>query len=468
MSILGYPVRKVVSDAAGTRFKRLTLNPAFNTSYLSSPFFADCRLVIEIYLSSLLAVGLLPHLPYALHIPFRRAVECGFSTSADSGATCSSFASDWGLTVDVLKSLNPGISCPDLDADGFYCVVGTVNDDPPPTAGPSSAAGVSTRVSSSSTTTTSKSTVVDKPSPTKGSSGNGIETPSPIQDGMVANCNKWHYVQSTTTCQGILNYDKISLADFVKWNPAAGKDCSGMWKETYACVGVVGSSSSPTTTAKAPATTTKSGDGISTPEPIQEGMLANCNKFHLVIDTTTCQGILTYDKISLADFSTNACVGVIGSTPSLTTTTKPKPATTTTKGNGITTPTPIQAGMVSNCNKFHLVGDSTTCQGILDYDKISLADFVKWNPAVGKDCGGLWKGTHACVGVVGSKPTPTKDSGNGVTTPTPTQAGMVKNCSKFHFIGTTTTCQGVLKYDKITLAQFVKWNPAIGKDCSGL
>ncbi|KAI8719884.1 hypothetical protein NCS52_00770700 [Fusarium sp. LHS14.1] len=437
------------------------------------------------HLSCLLAVGLLPQLPSALHIPSRRAVDCGFATSADSGATCSSFADEWGLTVDELKSLNPGISCPDIDTDGLYCVVGTVNDDEPTTIVPSSTTRVSTRVSSSSTTTTSKPTATVKPSPTQ-EPGNGIETPSPIQEGMVSNCNKFHLISPTTTCEGVLNYHKISLADFVKWNPAVGKDCSGLWKGTNACVGVIGYSPSPTTTAKATATTTTtSGNGISTPSPIQEGMVSNCNKFHLISPTTTCQGVLNYHKISLADFvkwnpavgkdcgglwkGTNACVGVIGFIQTLTTTTKPKPpATTTTKGNGISTPTPIQEGMVSNCNKFHLISPTTTCQGVLNYHKISLADFVKWNPAVGKDCGALWAGTNACVGVVGDKPTPTTTAGNGVTTPTPIQAGMVKNCIKFHYISPTTTCQGVLNYNKITMEQFAKWNPAVGKDCSGL
>ncbi|KAH7260827.1 uncharacterized protein BKA55DRAFT_504394, partial [Fusarium redolens] len=339
-------------------------------------------------------------LPYALHIPFRRAVDCLFTTSPDSGETCSTFASGWGLTEAELKSLNPGVKCPDIDSNGSYCVAGTVNDDEPTVISSKTIVPESTHVpppsKTTTTTSTAKSTAPQKPSPTKGSSGNGIETPSPIQEGMVANCNKFHYIQSTTTCQGILNYDKISLADFVKWNPAVGKDCSNLWK------------------------------------------------------------------------GTSACVGVIGFTPSLTTTTKPKPAATTTKGNGITTPTPIQDGMVSNCNKFHFVQSTTTCQGILNYNKITLADFVKWNPGVGKDCGGLWKGTNACVGVVGFKPSPTTTAGNGVTTPTPIQEGMVKNCVKFHFIGPQTTCQGVLNYDKITMAQFAKWNPAVGKDCSGL
>ena len=112
---------------------------------------------------------------------------------------------------------------------------------------------------------------------------------------MVTNCNKFHHVRPTTTCQGILDYNKISLADFFKWNPAVKSDCSGLLKDTHACVGVIGGSSPPPTT-------TQPGNVITTTQPIQTGMVKNCVKFHPVRSTTNCQGILDYHKISLANF----------------------------------------------------------------------------------------------------------------------------------------------------------------------
>ncbi|KAI7771209.1 hypothetical protein LZL87_014370 [Fusarium oxysporum] len=133
--------------------------------------------------------------------------------------------------------------------------------------------------------------------------------------------------------------------------------------------------------------------------------------------------------------------------------------------NGISTPTPIQSGMIGNCNKFHMVKSTTTCDSIQNYYKISLADFVKWNPAVGSKCTGLWANYNVCVGVIGG--TPTKPS-NGVTTPSPIQSGMVSNCKKFHPVSSTTTCDSIQKYYKITMAQLVKWNPATGSKCTGL
>ncbi|KAF4943698.1 hypothetical protein FGADI_13236 [Fusarium gaditjirri] len=317
------------------------------------------------HLITLLAVGLLPALPYARSIPSRRGVDCSFHTSPDSGATCTTFADAWGMSEDDLKALNSGIKCPNIDMEGTYCVIGSVNDDPNEPS--------STTVGPKSTS----SALTKKPSTTKQPSGNGVKTPEAIQEGMVANCNKFHEVKDTTTCQGILNYNKITLADFVKWNPAVGKDCSGLWKGTSVCVGIIGSTPSPTGVSKLSLTKITPGNGIKTPEAIQEG--------------------------------------------------------------------------------------------IIKYNKITLTDFIKWNLAVGKDCSRLWKGTSACVGVVGSKPQPTATApSNGIKTPSPIQDGMVKNCVTFHHITSTTTCQALLKYRKITMEQFFKWNPAVKKDCSGL
>jgi hypothetical protein len=90
----------------------------------------------------------------------------------------------------------------------------------------------------------------------------------------------------------------------------------------------------------------------------------------------------------------NVCVGLLGGTPTTT-----KPATTTTAGNGIQTPQPTQPGMVTNCKKFHYADTGVVCSQITSYNKISLADFVKWNTGVGSDCKAMWAKTYTCVGV---------------------------------------------------------------------
>lgn len=46
------------------------------------------------------------------------------------------------------------------------------------------------------------------------------QAPTPVQDGIAADCDKWHQVKSGEGCLAIVQANEISLADFLKWNPA--------------------------------------------------------------------------------------------------------------------------------------------------------------------------------------------------------------------------------------------------------
>jgi cytochrome c-type biogenesis protein CcmH/NrfF len=45
---------------------------------------------------------------------------------------------------------------------------------------------------------------------------------------------------------------------------------------------------------------------------------------------------------------------------------------------------------------------------------------------------------------------------------------MVSNCAKFHYVAEGVSCSQVISYQHITLADFVKWNPTVLNDCSGM
>jgi hypothetical protein len=306
---------------------------------------------------------------------------------------CANIVKKYGtFTLSEFVTWNPAVGedCGGIWAATYYCVgiPGT------PSAPPSSSIAPTTV----------------KPTPT----GNGISTPLPTQPGMVSNCNKFHWIAKNVGCSDVISYEKITLAEFARWNPTVLDDCSGMWAEVNVCVGVIGgtttSTPKPTTTTIKPSATTTTGNGIQTPQPTQPGMITNCNKFHWVASGVTCSQIVSYQKITLADFAkwnptvksdcsgmqalVNVCVGIIGATSTT------NPATTTTSaGNGIQTPQPTQPGMVTNCKKFHYVADNVTCGQIISYQKITLADFVKWNSGVGSDCRNMWARTNVCVGV---------------------------------------------------------------------
>lgn len=170
-------------------------------------------------------------------------------------------------------------------------------------------------------------------------------------------------------------------------------------------------------------------------------------------------------------------MGILGGSTitSSTLTTTTKAATTTSVGNGIATPTPIQAGMTSNCNTFYIVKSGDECGAIAASKGISLTDFYTWNPAVGNTCSALWLDTYVCVNVIGGKTststtrpaTTTTSAGNGIATPTPFQTGMYANCKKFHLVVSGDECGLIATAAGITLANFYQWNPTVGA-CTSL
>ncbi|KAM0470185.1 hypothetical protein ACHAPX_010071 [Trichoderma viride] len=94
------------------------------------------------------------------------------------------------------------------------------------------------------------------------------------------------------------------------------------------------------------------------------------------------------------------CVGVPGASKVTTTTT----TSTKTTGNGISTPTPIQTGMTTSCNKFYLVQSGDSCAVIATTYNVPLATFCSWNPAVGSSCATLDVGYYVCVDAIDYTP----------------------------------------------------------------
>ncbi|KAK3491815.1 hypothetical protein B0T13DRAFT_490449 [Neurospora crassa] len=266
----------------------------------------------------------------------------------------------------------------------------------------------------------------------------------------IKTCTWWHVAGSGDSCTSIASTYGITSEQFARWdmtdspkNPSVATACKLTVGNSYCIENNFGQDDPPTpsissstlvgtatTSTTASATT---GNGISTPTPIQEGMAT----------------------------------------------------TTTSSGNGITTPTPTQAGMVGNCDRFHLVKSGDQCGTIASTYGITLANFYSWNPAVGTSCQSLWLDTYVCVRTIGfvppkttttttKKPTSTTSAG-GVATPTPTQPGMVSGCKKFHkgrgnvsTVASGDQCGTIATRYGISLASFYSWNPAVGSSCQTL
>ena len=87
-----------------------------------------------------------------------------------------------------------------------------------------------------------------------------------------------------------------------------------------------------------------------------------------------------------------------------------------------------------------------------------------WN-GQNEACTGLIAADYACIGVL--QPTATIGA-NGVTTPLPTQPGMVSNCNKFVKINAGDTCDSISFWNNAEGGQWVKlWNGQ-SEACTGL
>ncbi|KAH0424198.1 LysM domain-containing protein [Colletotrichum camelliae] len=328
--------------------------------------------------------------------------------------------------------------------------------------------------------------------------------PSTADPSTIKDCTWWFVAGASDTCDRVTATYGLTQAQLVRYNPILSSSCTFITGNSYCIEQNWGAEPEPqpttaapgapttfTTTTRAATTTTAPGNGIATPQPIQPGMVTNCNKFYFVAQGTSCSEVLSSQQITLADFAkwnpavgsectgmwaeVNVCVGVIGGTTPPSTTSAPVITTTTAAGNGIQTPQPTQPGMVTNCNKFHWISPGDSCDQVISYQGISLADFVKWNPTVGNDCTGMWASVNVCVGVIGgttptttTQATTTTSAGNGVQTPQPTQPGMVTNCKKFHYVSAGNTCDQIISYQGITLANFIQWNTGVGSSCQNM
>ena len=221
---------------------------------------------------------------------------------------------------------------------------------------------------------------------------------------------------------------------------------------------------------------TPTSTGVTTPTPTLSGMTQGCSKFHKVVKDEGCQSIADDAGISETDFlswnnidddCTNlkydyyVCIG------------KPASTSETATSTGITTPKPTQTGMAEGCDRFHKVLKDEGCQSIADDSKISLDDFLSWNPDVGGTCTNLLYDFYVCVHRNPSLATstnvgPTLTTTTGGTTPTPTQTGMVAGCTAFHKVEQGEWCQLIADDSKISLKDLLAWNPDVGSDCTNL
>ncbi|KPM43213.1 hypothetical protein AK830_g3333 [Neonectria ditissima] len=216
--------------------------------------------------------------------------------------------------------------------------------------------------------------------------------------------------------------------------------------------------------------------------------IKSCSFYYATNPGEDCDYVEQYWGISHKDFvawnpavkddcggikaETSYCVEVDGGVTVPSSATKPATKTaTTTSSSG---PSPTQDDTIQNCNQWHLVVKGDTCDTITKKYSLTTKELIAWNPSVEDDCSVLWAKYYYCVSVPGHKPaktstTATSPKPTGPAPLTDTQPGIAESCTTWHVAKKGSQCNTIVaKYGNLNMAKFVKWNPAVNEDCSGL
>ncbi|KAL2802202.1 hypothetical protein BJX63DRAFT_426247 [Aspergillus granulosus] len=209
-----------------------------------------------------------------------------------------------------------------------------------------------------------------------------VTGPTPQQTGIVANCNKYHLVESGDGCASIANAYGIPLSNFYTWNPAVGSSCGSLWLGYYVCVGTSLSDQPTTTTTRTTNTATTITSTAAGPSPTQSGLTKTCTSYYKAAAGDTCE-VITQQKYPY-----------INSVPLFV---RWNPAVGSTCSNLLAgyyycvatelhQPMP---GIINTCKRYYQVKTGDTCWSIQQ----------KYGITAAHSCGSLWVGYFICVGV---------------------------------------------------------------------
>ncbi|KAJ5087703.1 hypothetical protein N7456_011319 [Penicillium angulare] len=283
---------------------------------------------------------------------------------------------------------------------------------------------------------------------------NGPTATGPTDADLTTNCDYFiNDVASGDTCEMVEDYFGITETQFESWNPALKESstCKMVTGNSYCVSGPDGVATSAVASVTAATTLTISGSAAIQDQYL-DFTLAQFYAWNPAI-SKGCKGLVEGDYV---------CVQANGTSTS-----------TSTSTSSSSSSFPTQTGVTSKCNKWHYVSGNDTCESILSEFDLTKAQFYDWNPATGVNCTSLWRKVDVCVGVPGFTPSPTTTAATATatetgSTPSPVQSGIASGCTKYYKVQKGDSCQSVEKEYNITAANFLKWNPAVGSDCSDL
>ncbi|RMZ84792.1 hypothetical protein DV737_g978, partial [Chaetothyriales sp. CBS 132003] len=257
------------------------------------------------------------------------------------------------------------------------------------------------------------------PTTTVTTTGNPIsEAPGPTatQSGIAADCNNYAEAKPGDDCYDFAVAHNITPSQLYEWNlilGSNGANCSLEFQaKQYYCIGIASSGTGTITSSST--STTASSTVVAAPGPTQSGIISSCNLYATPSKGAGCYDFAIANNITpsqlyywnsvLGQGGANCgtqfqlgeyyCVGVSGSTavPTITSST-----------STLSTPSPVQSGIASNCNKYALPKTGEGCYDFAADNGITTDQLYTWNPVLGANganCGTEFQaGEYYCVGV---------------------------------------------------------------------
>ncbi|PHH77510.1 hypothetical protein CDD80_532 [Ophiocordyceps camponoti-rufipedis] len=196
--------------------------------------------------------------------------RCGAYATASDGETCSSLEEKWGLVREDFLRLNPSIKgeCT-LTVKHDYCIARPI---------------IASRA---------------------------VSPPPSLPAGSGTNCGSFYRAVSGDTCNSIASSQpKLTVEDFIRWNPTVGADCRHLLPEAFYCISQFEDLESKQTAPTTSVNISISQKPSPRPQPIQDGIADGCLSFYRAIPGDSCQVVADKHGISLANFlALNPVVG---------------------------------------------------------------------------------------------------------------------------------------------------------------
>lgn len=390
--------------------------------------------------------------------------SCSKWQLAKVGDTCTTVVAASGITLAQFQHYNPDVNCvANLRPTYYYCIgVGAVvtTSNPATTSGQTSSAATSSKTTSVAPSTSLGPYSTRYPitsqvisTPTKESTF----PPKKTQAGLASNCIDWHFVNAKDTCEGITGRYGTNLDDFLDWNPELDDDCGGLVMGYWVCIRVQPQSSltltytAPTGEVVIPEPTAYTAptypplDPAFTPSPTHGTMPRSCIAYYKAKANDRCDNVLAANPyITKEQFFTwnpvlnSNCDGLwvdtyycvyAGNVQNL-----PAPPVVTGK------PSQTPAGVISTCTGWHKATGGDDCDLIVAiYARFSKADFISWNPSVGKDCAAIADDTYYCVSIPGTPSTRTSAAAAATPVEPPMQSGIAAKCTALWLVSSYVT-----------------------------